>query len=71
MDTSFPLPPQLEQFRSVDERVAAPIVGVSLSSLRNWRVAGKGPPYRKIGRKVAYVLTELLTWRDAQKVNPR
>lgn len=69
--SALPLPSELEKFRAIDERIAGPILDVSLSTLRNWRVAGKGPPYRKIGRKVAYVLTEILTWRDAQRVEPR
>jgi hypothetical protein len=66
-----PLPPELEPYRSGSERVASPILGVSLSTLRNWRVQGKGPPYLKLGRKVSYPLADLLAWRDAQRVNPR
>lgn len=66
-----PLPPELEAFRAIDERTVAPILGVSLSTLRNWRVAGRGPVYLKAGRRVSYPMMELLAWRDAQKVNPR
>ena len=66
-----PLPPELEKFRSVGERVASPILGVSLSTLRNWRVIGRGPEYLKLGRKVSYPLASLLAWRDSHKVAPR
>lgn len=65
------LPAELEQFRAVDERTVAPLLGVSLSTLRNWRVAGRGPAYLKLGRKVSYPLASTLAWRDAQRVEPR
>ena len=66
-----PLPAELEKFRSVSERVASPLLGVSLSTLRNWRCQGVGPPYLKLGRKVSYELVLLLAWRDEQRVAPR
>lgn len=71
MNTSPPLPAELQKFRAVGERVAAPLLGVSVSTLRNWRVAGRGPSYLKLGRKVSYELASLLAWRDAQRVEPR
>jgi predicted DNA-binding transcriptional regulator AlpA len=67
-----PLPAELEQFRAIDERTVAPILGVSLSTLRNWRVTGRGPEYIKVnGRAVRYSLASTLAWRDQQTVRPR
>jgi hypothetical protein len=71
MTAGLPLPPELEKFRSVSERIASPLLGVSLSTLRNWRVSGHGPLYLKAGRRVSYPLQELLAWRDARIVKPR
>lgn len=56
-------PPEPE---AVDERAAAPIVGLKPSTLKKLRVRGGGPPYRKLGHAVRYVVTELRAWRDAR-----
>jgi hypothetical protein len=69
--TAPPLPPELEKFRSVSEKEASPILGVSLSTLRNWRVSGIGPEYLKLGRKVSYELSSLIAWRDSHLVRSR
>ena len=54
----FDLTPQ-----QVSERL-----GVSERTLAAWRSAGKGPPYRKIGRTVTYPEPEVLNWADQQIV---
>jgi hypothetical protein len=64
------LPAELEKYRSVLEKQAAPIVGVAPMTLSNWKSQGRGPSYRKIGRSIFYPLWELLTWRDAHRVDP-
>jgi hypothetical protein len=64
------LPPELEPYRSVPEKLAAPIVGVARMTLANWRCQGRGPSYRKIGRSIFYPLAELLEWRDRHRVTP-
>jgi hypothetical protein len=64
------LPPELEPFRSVSEKLAAPIIGCQPMTLANWRSQRKGPPYRKVGRSIFYPLGELLAWRDRHRVDP-
>lgn len=44
----------------------AEILGVRPNTLDGWRVKGIGPVYRKIGRAVRYVESDVLAWLDAQ-----
>lgn len=46
----------LERLRLVDERGCAAMLGISVSTLRHWRMRNIGPPWKKIGRAVRYVL---------------
>ena len=64
------LPAELKPYRSVSEKLAAPIIGCQPMTLANWRSQRKGPPYRKVGRSIFYSLKELLEWRDAHRVDP-
>lgn len=50
-----------------DVEVAA-LLGVSQKTLANWRSAGFGPSYFKIGGRVRYDRTVILTWLDAARV---
>jgi predicted DNA-binding transcriptional regulator AlpA len=40
---------------------------VSPGTLRNWRVAGKGPKWIKIGNLVRYRLSEVQKWEARKK----
>lgn len=42
---------------------AAAILGRSTGTLANWRSAGKGPPWLKIGGPVSYPQREFDEWR--------
>jgi hypothetical protein len=44
---------------------------VSVGTLANWRAAGSGPPYRKIGKDVLYAETDLDAWDDRNSVKER
>jgi hypothetical protein len=46
---------------------AAPIIGVTAGTLENWRVAGKGPKFRRAGRKVVYDLPDIEEWKAANR----
>jgi predicted DNA-binding transcriptional regulator AlpA len=52
----------------VDERELERRLGIAGKTWRNWRAARKGPPYRKLGKRVVYLWTEVQAWIDAQKV---
>ena len=51
-----------EQLELLDVEHAASFLGLSPSTLAKWRVTGGGPRFVKLGRRVAYVLTDLITW---------
>jgi len=42
---------------------------VTVKTLANWRsgLKPKGPPYRKIGSRVLYALSAIITWEDANE----
>jgi len=46
---------------------AAEILGLRPGTLEIWRLQGKGPIFRKIGRLVRYVEADVFSWLDGQK----
>ena len=54
--------------RLITETEAAEFLNFSISTLRNWRVAGQGPEFIKISqRTVRYRRRELNAWSDKLK----
>ncbi len=43
---------------------AAKLLRLSPQTLNKYRVMGKGPRFRKLGRRVMYALVDLQTWID-------
>ena len=60
--TTLPLPDLVS-----DVEVAA-LLGVSQKTLANWRSAGLGPSYFKIGGRVRYDRAVILAYLDAVRV---
>ncbi|WP_374578530.1 helix-turn-helix transcriptional regulator [Phenylobacterium sp.] len=56
---------EIQRLLSVSE--AADRLGVSPSFLNKARSAGDGPPFVKIGARVAYDQGDLVAWLDRQK----
>jgi len=52
----------------LDTRTAAPLAGVAAKTLENWRTLGLGPKFIKAGRRILYDPTDLLAWRDQNRV---
>lgn len=47
----------------IDEKRAAEVLGVRVSTLANWRTTGRySLPYIKVGRLVRYRVTDLAQW---------
>jgi hypothetical protein len=44
----------------------ADFLRVNSVSLARWRMEGRGPPYKKFGRKVLYSRSDLIAWTEAQ-----
>jgi Helix-turn-helix domain len=47
-----------------DEHQAAAFLLVATSTLQNWRLAGRGPRYRKFGSRVLYTREDLIAWAE-------
>jgi len=43
---------------------AADYLGLSVSTLNKWRVTGDGPKFVKLGRAVAYRISDLHEWLE-------
>jgi hypothetical protein len=50
----------------LDTREAAAFLRVSQVTLARWRIEGKGPPYRKFGRRVLCARPDLINWSERQ-----
>jgi len=55
--------------RLVNERDAATILGLKVSTLRRWRWSGDGPPHHKIGNAVRYSPADLEAFIRAGRRN--
>ena len=53
---------------AVDEKTAAALTGVSVSSLQKMRMRGDGPPYAKMGQRVRYQPDALRRWVEQHVV---
>lgn len=45
---------------------AAQLLNISPRTLERWRIEGKGPSYRKFGKRVVYNQAALLEWAEDQ-----
>jgi excisionase family DNA binding protein len=43
---------------------AAKLLGVDSHTLYQWRAAGRGPAYFKMGRMVVYKMADILGWQE-------
>jgi predicted DNA-binding transcriptional regulator AlpA len=50
-------------------RRAAELTGLSISTLNKLRLTGAGPPYLKLGRRVAYDVGDLNAWLASKRRN--
>lgn len=46
----------------------AEFLRIPAKTLKNWRAAGQGPPYLKIGRGVRYARRDVLAWQRTVRV---
>jgi predicted DNA-binding transcriptional regulator AlpA len=50
----------------LDEHKVAEITGMSLASIRRWRLLRQGPRYLKLGSAVRYKIEDLLAWLESR-----
>ena len=48
------------------EEEAAEALGVTPGTMKLWRSKGRGPRYRRVGKRVTYTLRTLKEFREAQ-----
>lgn len=60
----------MEQRTYLSTRQVGEMLGMSPASLTNWRSAGKGPPYARIGKKVVYPAATLMEWIERHTYTP-
>lgn len=59
------------QPRRLSEREAAAYLGpVSVRTLQDWRLQKLGPPYTRLGKRVAYDVADLDAFVQANRVEP-
>jgi excisionase family DNA binding protein len=66
----------IAEYETVNDRLLHAIgvnlpLGVPRATLANWRPAGKGPPFVKVGRHVRYRRADVDRWVEGQVVEPR
>lgn len=49
-----------------DTELAAKYLGLSTRTLERWRLDGRGPEFRKFGRRVLYEKSVLAEWAQCQ-----
>ena len=52
------------------EKQAADVLNVARGSLTNWRSAGRGPAYLRIGRRIRYRFEDLVSYAERRMVQP-
>jgi hypothetical protein len=55
-------PQSISQPTFLTAREAAAFLRISPVTLGRWRIEGRGPTYRKFGRRVVYAHAELIGW---------
>ena len=71
IDLSRPLVGKVGKRQLVKEQTAAEYLGVSRSTMQQWRHYRRGPKYFKLGNKrILYDLTELEAWIESQLIDP-
>ena len=61
---------ELKKSQYVNDIKAAEILDCSAQTLRNYRHLGKGPVYRKCGRMVRYLVSDLHDFMNAGRIDP-
>ena len=57
----------LTRSKLLDEKELAALLGVSVSTIRNWRYTYQGPPVQKVGRSVRYDISAVEKWLDEEQ----
>jgi hypothetical protein len=53
-----------------DERRAARLLGIPVSTLVRWRKIGRGPDFTRVGRRICYQVDDLRRWLSSNRCSP-
>lgn len=56
--------------RRFSEREAAEFLGVQYQTLKNWRTAGRGPSFYRVGTKIVFDARDLEAWMSQRRIEP-
>ena len=56
---------------ALTDREAAKFLGLSVATLRAWRLQHRGPRFVRFGRAVRYLLSDLELFIEASAIDPR
>lgn len=56
---------------AVTDREAAKVLGLSVATLRAWRLRRRGPRYLRFGRAVRYLIADLDRFIESNTIDPR
>ena len=62
---SLQFSPERDSF--APQRAVAEFLGLSERTMERLRLEGRGPAFRKFGRRVLYQWRDVLAWADAQR----
>ena len=54
----------------ISEEITAKVLGVTPGTLKVWRSQGRGPNYRRIGKRVTYTPRSVKAFREAEMREP-
>jgi excisionase family DNA binding protein len=60
-----------QQTRALTDREAAKLLGLSVATLRAWRLRRRGPRYLRFGRAVRYLVADIDRFIEANRIEPR
>lgn len=56
----------MEALQLLNERQVSTILGISIASLRRWRLLGTGPRFIKVGASVRYLPDDVTAWLQSR-----
>lgn len=54
---------------TLSPKEVAECLGIGVATLANWRWAGRGPRYVKVGGRIRYRVSDIMAYLDAQTRN--
>jgi excisionase family DNA binding protein len=60
-------PTENAQSTFLSAKEAAALLRISPITLGRWRIEGRGPAFRKFGRRVVYAREDLMAWAETQR----